>query len=87
MTLRNSILVTKTKSEYDFEYLYQVEVKSSSNSRAESSLFRKNLNSFSRFYEPLYKNQASNISQTNEQAKNDQNNNDFVLKSKVNSKL
>ena len=46
MTLRNSILVTRTKSENDFEYLYRVEVKSSSNSRAESSRFRKNLNSF-----------------------------------------
>ena len=46
MTLRNSILVIRTKSENDFEYLYRVEVKSSSDSRAESSLFRKNLNSF-----------------------------------------
>ena len=54
MTLRNSISVTRTKSEYDFEYLYRVEVKSSSNSRAESSLFRKNLNSlFQIFWAPL----------------------------------
>ena len=44
MTVRNSILVTRTKSEIDFEYLYRVEVKISSNSRAQSSLFRKNLN-------------------------------------------
>ena len=44
MTVRNSILVTRTKSEIDLEYLYRVEVKISSNSRAQSSLFRKNLN-------------------------------------------